>query len=224
MMTTVGSTSDAAAAVAALAAPAASGTPGANDAQDRFLKLLVTQLKNQDPLNPMDNSQITSQMAQISTVSGIDKLNATLQGMAASFSADQSLQATAMIGHSVLVPGTGLQLQNGTAQGGVSLPQAADSVVVSIVDGSGQVVHKVDLGAQAAGVLGFQWDGVTDSGANAAPGSYSFSIQAVQGSTKIDAVSLALGVVGGVTQGKDGVALKVNGMGSVPLSDVKQVM
>lgn len=223
-MSTVGTTTDAAAALAAQAAPAAAGASGTSDAQDRFLKLLVTQLKNQDPLNPMDNAQITSQMAQISTVSGIDKLNATLQSMAASFSADQSLQATAMIGRSVLAPGSALRLQNGAAQGGVSLPQAADKVVVSIVDGSGQVVHKVDLGAQAAGVLGFQWDGLTDSGANAAPGSYSFSIQAIQGSTKIDAVALALGLVSGVTQGKEGVMLKVNGMGSVALSDVKQVM
>ena len=223
MSTTIGNSTDAAS-LAAMTAPAAAVTPGANDAQDRFLKLLVTQLKNQDPLNPMDNAQITSQMAQISTVSGIDKLNATLQGMVTSFSANQSLQATAMIGHSVLVPGTALQLQNGTAQGGVSLPQAADKVVVSIVDGSGQVVHKVDLGAQVAGVLGFQWDGMTDSGAIAAPGSYSFSVQALQGSTKIDAAALALGVVSGVTQGAGGVALKVNGMGSVALSEVKQVM
>jgi flagellar basal-body rod modification protein FlgD len=186
--------------------------------------LLVTQLKNQDPLNPMDNSQITSQMAQISTLSGIDKLNTTLQSMAASFTANQSLQATGMIGHSVLVPGTGLQLQNGAAQAGVSLPQAADSVAVSIVDGSGQVVHKVDLGAQAAGVLSFQWDGLTDSGANAAPGSYTFSVQAVQGGTKINAVALASGLVSGVTQGANGAALKVNGIGQVALSDVKQVM
>jgi flagellar basal-body rod modification protein FlgD len=224
MTTTIGNSTDAAASLAAMTAPAAAKASGTNDAQDRFLKLLVTQLKNQDPLNPMDNAQITSQMAQISTVTGIDKLNATLQSMAASFSADQSLQATAMIGHSVLAPGMSLQLQNGTAQGGVNLPQAADKVVVSIVDSSGQVVHKVDLGAQAAGVLGFQWDGVTDSGANAAPGTYSFSIQAVQGSTKIDAVALALGSVIGVTQGTGGVALNVNGMGSVALSDVKQVM
>jgi flagellar basal-body rod modification protein FlgD len=223
-MSTIGTTTDAAATIAALSAPAASATSGTNDAQDRFLKLLVTQLKNQDPLNPMDNAQITSQMAQISTVSGIDKLNATLQSMAASFSADQSLQATAMIGRSVFVPGSALQLQNGTAQGGVDLPQAADSVVVSIVDGSGQVVHKVDLGAQAAGVLGFQWDGGTDSGASAAPGSYSFSVEAVQGGKKLDAAALVLGLVSGVTQGKDGVALKVNGLGSVALSNVKQVM
>jgi len=223
-MSTIGSTTEAASALAALTAPAASGASGANAAQDRFLTLLVTQLRNQDPLNPMDNAQITSQMAQISTVTGIDKLNATLQSMAASFSADQSLQATAMIGRSVLVPGSALQLQNGAAQGGIDLPQAADTVVVSIRDGSGQVVHKFDLGAQAAGVLGFQWDGATDSGASALPGSYSFSVEAVQGGKKFDATALALGLVSGVTQGKDGVALKVNGMGSVPLADLRQVM
>jgi len=224
MSTTIGSTTDTAATLAALNASGSAGTAGTDEAQDRFLKLLVTQLKNQDPLNPMDNAQITSQMAQISTVSGIDKLNATLQGMATSFSANQSLQATAMIGHSVLVPGNALQLQDGAAQGGVNLPQAADQVVVSILDGSGQVVHKVDLGAQAAGVLGFQWDGATDSGASAAPGSYTFSVNAVQGGNKIDAVALKFGLVGGVTQGKDGTMLKINGAGQVALSDVKQVM
>jgi flagellar basal-body rod modification protein FlgD len=223
-MTTVGSTTDSAAALAALAPAAASGASAANDAQDRFLTLLVTQLKNQDPLNPMDNAQITSQMAQISTVNGIEKLNATLQSMAASFSAGQSIQATSMIGHSVLAAGSTLQLANGAAPFGVDLAQAADSVVVTIRDGSGQVVHKVDLGAQAAGVLGFQWDGVTDSGANAAPGSYSFAVAAVQGGKPVGATALALGLVSGVTQGTNGTALKVNGMGSVALGDVKQVM
>ena len=224
MSTTISNATNQAAGVAAQTSQIAAVTPGADDAQDRFLKLLVTQLKNQDPLNPMDNAQITSQMAQISTVSGIDKLNATLQSMVASFGASQSVQATAMIGHSVMVPGTALQLQEGAAQGGVSLPKAADKVVVSIVDGSGQVVHKADLGAQEAGVIGFQWDGVTDSGASAAPGSYTFSVQATQGDARIDAVALRLGMVSGVAQGADGVALKVNGMGQVPLSDVRQVM
>lgn len=223
-MSTVGTATDAAATIAAPSAPAAAGKPGASEAQDRFLKLLVTQLKNQDPLNPMDNAEITSQMAQISTVSGIDTLNATLRELAAGLSASQSLQATAMIGRSVLARGSGLQLQNGTASGGVDLPQAADKVVVSIRDGSGLVLHKVDLGPQAAGVLGFQWDGVTDGGASAVPGSYSFAVEAVQGGNKIDATALALGLVSGVTQGKEGVALKLNGGGSVALSDVKQVM
>ena len=223
-MSTVATTTDASAALAALAAPAASAAPAAGDPQDKFLKLLVAQLKNQDPLNPMDNAQITSQMAQISTVSGIDRLNTTLQAMAASFSAGQSLQATTMIGRSVLAPGSALQLENGTASGGVDLPQAADKVVISIQDGSGRVLHTADLGAQKAGVVNFRWDGVVDSGAAAAPGSYSFTVNATQGGSKIAATALALGMVTSVKQGASGVSLNVNGVGTVVLSDVKQVM
>lgn len=219
----MGAVSSIAGAVAAKAVQSTLSATGSEGAEDRFLKLLVTQLKNQDPLNPMDNAEITSQMAQISTVSGIDKLNSTMQAMATAFSANQSLEATAMVGHRVLVPGSTLQLQNGAATGGLELLQAADRVSISIKDGSGQVVHRVDLGPQPAGVVSFQWDGVVDSGASAAPGSYSFAVEAAQGGKKIDATALALGLVGGVMQGKTGVLLNVNGMGAVALSDVKQV-
>src|SRR4030065_1785635 len=111
------------------------------ESEDRFLKLLVTQMKNQDPLNPLDNAQITSQMAQISTVSGIDKLNTTLQNMAASFAANQSLQVTNMIGHGVLVPGSTMQLADGKSIGGVDLPQAVDQVTITIREAQGAVVH-----------------------------------------------------------------------------------
>ena len=196
----------------------------ASDGQDRFLKLLVTQLKNQDPLNPMDNAQITSQMAQISTVSGIDQLNKTLQSMAASFNSAQSLQATSMIGHNVLAPGNVIVLQDGSAVGGVELAGAADAVTVSIRDASGKLLHKVELGAQYAGLLSFQWDGTTDGGANAVAGNYSFAVEATQGGKKIDTTALAVGQVGSVTTGKNGVMLNVIGMGAVALSDVRQVM
>lgn len=219
----MGAVSSIAGAVAAKAVQSTLSATGSEGAEDRFLKLLVTQLKNQDPLNPMDNAEITSQMAQISTVTGIDKLNSTMQEMATAFSANQSLQATAMVGHRVLVPGSTLQLQNGAAAGGLELLQAADRVSISIKDGSGQVVHTVDLGPQPAGVVSFQWDGVVDSGASAAPGSYSFAVEAAQGGKKIDATALALGLVAGVMQGKTGVLLNVNGMGAVALSDVKQI-
>lgn len=200
------------------------GTPATNDGQDRFLKLLVAQLKNQDPLSPMDNAQITSQMAQISTVSGIDKLNTTLQTMAASFNAGQSLQATSMIGHSVMAPGSAIQLEGGSAVGGIELAAAADAVTVSIRDASGQLLRRVNLGAQDSGVLSFQWDGTTDSGANAANGSYSFAIEAIQGGKKVEATALSAGLVAGVTTGKSGVTLNVNGIGTLALSDVKRVM
>ncbi|HRH12904.1 MAG TPA: flagellar hook assembly protein FlgD [Azonexus sp.] len=219
----MGAVSSIAGAVAAKAVQSTLSATGSEGAEDRFLKLLVTQLKNQDPLNPMDNAEITSQMAQISTVTGIDKLNSTMQEMATAFSANQSLQATAMVGHRVLVPGSTLQLQNGAAAGGLELLQAADRVSISIKDGSGQVVHTVDLGPQPAGVVSFQWDGVVDSGASAVPGNYSFAVEAAQGGKKIDATALALGLVAGVMQGKTGVLLNVNGMGAVALSDVKQI-
>ena len=224
-MSSVGSTTDAAAALAALAsAKDASATKAAEDPQSKFLKLLVAQLKNQDPLNPVDNAQMTSQMAQISTVTGIDQLNTTLQKMASSFTASQSLQAASMIGRNVLVPGSEVQLQDGVAQGGVSLEQAVDKLTVSIVDASAQVLHKVDLGPQVAGVVNFQWDGVTDSGSTAVPGSYSFKLEAVQGGNKIDALALTLGRVTGVTQGASGTMLNVSGKAPVAVSDVKQVM
>ncbi len=224
-MSTVGSTTDAAAALAALAsAKDAGATKAAEDPQSKFLKLLVAQLKNQDPLNPVDNAQMTSQMAQISTVAGIDQLNTTLQKMASNFTASQSLQAASMIGRNVLVPGSEVQLQDGVAQGGVSLAQPVDKLTVSIVDASAQVLHKVDLGPQTAGVVNFQWGGVTDNGTTAVPGSYSFKLEAVQGGNKIDALALTLGRVTGVTQGAGGTMLNVSGKAPVAVSDVKQVM
>jgi len=225
-MSSVASTSDASAALAALAAAKDSSATkaAADDPESKFLKLLVAQLKNQDPLNPVDNAQMTSQMAQISTVTGIDKLNSTLQSMATSFNASQSLQASSMIGRNVLVPGSDLQLQDGAAQGGVSLAQPVDKLTVSILGPSAQVLHKVDLGPQAAGVVNFQWDGVTDSGATAVPGGYSFKLEALQAGNKVDALALTLGRVTGVTQGASGTMLNVNGMAPVAVSDVKQVM
>ena len=209
-------------------APASAAAPSAtsvvDDPQDRFLKLLVTQMKNQDPLNPLDNAQVTSQMAQISTVSGIDKLNTTLQTMAASFTANQSLQATSMIGHGVLAPGSALTLQNGAAIAGVDLPQTVDRLTVTIRNSAGIAVHSVDMGPQPAGTVAFQWDGVTDSGAAAASGTYSFAVSAQQGGNAVNASTLSYGRVSGVSQGAQGVTLNVDGLGVVALSGVKQVM
>ena len=130
-MATVQSTSTATdpfAAINAAGKSATASTSAVADQQDRFLKLLVTQLKNQDPLNPMDNAQMTSQLAQMSTVSGIEKLNATLNSLVDSVGNSQSMQAADMIGKSVLVPGSQLALSNGVAYAGINLAAAADQV------------------------------------------------------------------------------------------------
>ena len=195
----------------------------AQESEDRFLKLLVTQMKNQDPLNPLDNAQVTSQMAQLSTVSGIEKLNAALQAMSSSFASSQSLQAAGMIGRSVLAPGSSLTLQDGFAAGGFELASSADKAVVSVKDAAGNVLHSMKLGAQKAGNVMFQWDGVTDSGGQAASGSYTFEVSAVQGGNKVDATLLALGRVGSVSLGASGVTLNTDVLGNVDVTTVKQI-
>jgi flagellar basal-body rod modification protein FlgD len=197
--------------------------PATDDLQDRFLKLLVTQMKNQDPLNPLDNAQVTSQLAQISTVNGIEKLNATIETMASSFNAGQSLQAANMIGKDVLVPGSMLQVAGGGGIFGVDLAQAADQVKVTIHDASGREIRTINLDAQAAGPLAFAWDGKTADGTQAADGAYSFSVSALRGDQKVDAQSLAFGSVQAVSQSGEGVRLNVGTLGTVGLTDIKQI-
>jgi len=191
--------------------------------EDRFLTLLVTQLKNQDPLNPMDNAEMTTQLAQISTVGGIDKLNTTLQSLLAAYGATQSMQATSLMGQGVLVPGHALNLQNGVAAGGVTLDGAADRVVVSIIDKSGVLRQELDLGAQPAGTVNFAWDGATANG-RAKDGAYTFKVAAVRGDANVTATPLAYGRVTAVSPSASGATLTVDGVGSVAMADVKQIV
>ena len=126
--------------------------------QDRFLKLLVAQLNNQDPLNPMDNAQMTTQMAQINTVSGIQQMNETLKSMADQYSAMQSMQGTSLIGRDALVTGNSLSYDGSTGRGAVALDTAATSVTVDIMGTNGAVLDSVNLGALGVGQHAFEWD------------------------------------------------------------------
>lgn len=214
----------AAALFASLNAASSASASAAASTQDRFLKLLVTQMKNQNPLNPMDNAQVTSQMAQLSTVTGIDKLNVTLQALSDSMVSNQSLQAATMIGHGVLVPGKGVDLSNGSAYGGVEMTQSADKVSIAIYDKGGALVRNIDLGAQAVGLVNWQWDGRDNSGIGVADGSYTFAVEAAQEGKKVDATALQFGMVHSVTQGKQGVALGVGQLDGIALSQVRQIL
>jgi len=195
-----------------------------SDQQVRFLKLLVTQLKNQDPLNPMDNAQMASQMAQMSQLQGIEKLNATMSSLAASLTGNQAVQAAALVGHAVMVPGSTMQLAGGQALGGVNLDQAVDSLKVTISDAAGQVVHTADLGAQPAGVVQINWDGMTDAGTAAAAGSYKFSVSATAQGAVAVADTLMVGAVYAVTADKSGTTLNLGALGNVSLAQVKQFL
>jgi flagellar basal-body rod modification protein FlgD len=209
---------DAASAAAAAADPAA--------ASDRFLTLLITQLQNQDPLNPMDNAQITTQLAQISTVSGINKLNDTLSALAASVAANQSLlagsQAASLLGRDVEVAGNALDL-SGTATGAFKLAGAADAVTITIKDAAGNTVRTIKSAAGVAGDQTFAWDGRTDAGAAAADGRYSFSVGASSNGTPVVADTLYYAHVLGVTPGAGGATLQLPGGTSVTLAQVVEI-
>ena len=194
------------------------------ESQDRFLKLLVTQMKNQDPLNPMDNAQVTSQMAQLSTVSGIDKLNSTLQALSSSMIASQSMQAASMIGHVVMVPGNKIELVNGQSVAALDLTQPADSVSVEITDASGNVVRNMNLGSQSTGNVAVQWDGLNNLGQPVADGSYKLSAKAVLGGVESSVGTMSYGLVNSVMQGTQGATLNVEKIGEVSLSSVKQIL
>jgi flagellar basal-body rod modification protein FlgD len=209
---------------AALNGTKSTTTSAATAAQDRFMTLLVTQLKNQDPLSPMDNAQMTSQMAQISTVSGIDKLNATLQALSASMTPNQTLQATSMIGHGALVAGNGVDMAAGLGVGGFSLTAPADSATVSIHDSSGALVNTLTLGAQPAGISKWQWNGTDSNGAALPSGSYTFTVNATQAGSTVAATSLQYGLVNSVTQGAAGATLSVGSLQNIALNQVQQIL
>ncbi len=200
-----------------------SGVNSMTDAQNRFLKLLTTQLKNQDPLNPMDNAQMTSQLAQISTVDGIEKLNATLQKLVSSSVDGEAMQAAALVGHQVMVAGSGLQLGDSGAVGGLMLDAAADQVTVTIKDPNGLVMRTLNLGDLDAGTHNFSWDGMTDASAQAVNGNYGISVAAKRGSETVTATALQLAAVGNINRSTQGVTLNLGSLGLVKLSDVKQI-
>lgn len=206
---------------------AATGTsPSKNSVenpQDRFLKLLVTQMKNQNPLNPLDNAEVTSQLAQISTVTGIDKLNDTLQKLLAGVEDSRVVEAANLIGHKALVPGDTLSLENNAALGGFELPQSVDKMSVTILDNSGIAVRTLELGAQPSGINTFIWDGMTSSGTNAVNGNYTFAVSAKQGDQEIKPSPLALGLVNSVSPGEHDAILDMGKLGLFGMSDIKQI-
>lgn len=191
------------------------------EGHDRFIKLLVAQLKNQDPMSPLDNAQFTTQLAQISTVQGIEKLNTVMAEMKDAFTNSQQLSAVGLVGKTAYVDGDGLVLAGGNASGAVALESAADAVTVSILDASGKVIRTVDLGSLPAGVQNFAWDGKNSAGTAVVAGNYSFRVVATHGGDAVNAQTLTAGRVAGVSTGSGGISLTIGGA-NYALTDVRQ--
>lgn len=129
-------------------------------------------------MKPLDNAEVTSQIAQISTVTGIEKLNTTLQSLVTDSNSRRAVDAATMIGREVLVPGSIMKLENGEGLAGVELTEGADKVTVTIKDSVGVKVREIDLGAQPAGINPIIWNGEAESGTVAANGNYKFTVSA----------------------------------------------
>jgi flagellar basal-body rod modification protein FlgD len=220
--------------MAAMNAKKPASTDSVSADTDKFMTLLVTQLQNQDPLNPMDNAQMTSQLAQLQTVTGVNKLNTTLESLKSSYQSSEAMQATNLIGHGVLVAGSGVTLASGKAVLGVELGSDADNLKVVISDAKGNEVETMDLGAQKAGVLPLAWNGVPDptkldsSGkpVTLADGNYTFKVVATRGGANLtDAKGLSFDSVASVTTNNtDGVKVNLSGKGTLTLADIKEVL
>jgi len=199
--------------------PASSATADATMTSDRFLQLLVAQMKNQDPLNPMDNAQVTSQMAQINTVTGIDKLNSTVAGLSAQFMQMQAMQGASLVGHDVIVPGNKLDVDATTAvgQGGFEIQTPADAVKVEILAPSGAVVQTLNLGAQGAGMHSFDWPAGTATDSSG----LTFRVTATTGGVAIASTALMRDRVDAVTTNGNSFNLELEKSGSTPYASVK---
>lgn len=198
----------------------ASNATSAKEASERFLKLLVTQLKNQDPLNPVDNAQMTSQMAQISTVSGIEKLNSTVEGLNGQFVQMQMMQGASLVGKDVILKGDKLSVRNGVAEGMFEIGSAADRVTAEVLSPAGLVVDTLNLGAQASGRHTFRWPA---GGANAEQAGYRFRIVANSGATTLSSTALMRDQVDAVNTSGSTLTLELTRSGKVAYSQIQAV-
>ena len=191
-------------------------------AQDRFLKLLVAQLNNQDPMNPLDNAQMTSQIAQINTVTGIQQLNDTVKGLAGQFAAQQLMQGSAMVGRKVLVEGNSLALDGETnkATGAFDLAGSAASVKVQVLDPTGKEVGTVDMGALPAGRYNFAWNASQYQGDSA----LRFKVLAANGEAAVGSTPLSVDSIVAVSMDNGSLQMQLSRGGMTTQSGIKAIL
>jgi len=242
--TTTSTTAAANSSSASAAGSAASIAKANEDASDRFLKLLMTQIQNQDPLNPMDNAQMTTQMAQINTVAGIEKLNdsmtkmvaglakldtsasltglqtalqGSLQGLATQMRQSQALQGAALVGREVWTGGDSLPVRDGVARGSFDLKGPADAVTVDVLAPSGHVLQRIDLGSRASGRVEFGWtlpEGQSAEGLK-------YRVSATSGAANVSADLYNSDVVSAVSTTPSGLMLQLSRGGPTPLDRIR---
>jgi len=205
--------------------------------QTAFLELMIAQLNNQDPLSPKENGEFIAQLAQFSSVEGLERLNNNFDNFATSFTSNQALQASSLVGRSVTVPSeTGVTDMNGVISGVIEVPESTGNVTMQILDDKGALVDEINLGAQPAQDMVFRWNGaqlelngqllesyIPASGEALPPGKYTIRASASQGAEQIGLATSVSANVNSVTLGNGGaITLNLAGIGPVSIEDVKQ--
>ncbi len=204
---------------------ASSGASGLAS-ESTFYNLLVTQLTNQDPLNPLSNQELSSQLAQFSVANGVQAIQGSLSSLMDQINQNQGLQAASLIGKSVTTSGNQLTLSGGSADGAYNLGSAASAVDVLVQNSAGQTLAVLPQGAQSSGMQTFSWNGESANGSALPPGNYRFSVRAVDANgDAVTATPYMFGVVNGVTLGSSGPTLQLQGQqGWVPFSSVQNII
>jgi flagellar basal-body rod modification protein FlgD len=192
--------------------------------KNEFLKLLVTQLNNQNPLEPQSNGEFIAQLAQFSTVEGVEKLNSSMSSLVSGYQSSQALQASSLVGRKVIVPTDRALVDTSQSfKASLVLPTSSSNVYVNVYDKSGAAVSRINLGEQQAGNVSFIWDGKDASGNLLPPGNYRFEAQASYNGESKGLYTMLPANVDSVTLGGSELTLNLAGLGSVPLSQVQVI-
>ncbi|MBL3557102.1 MULTISPECIES: flagellar hook assembly protein FlgD [Marinobacter] len=193
--------------------------------KNEFMELMIAQLKNQNPLEPQDNGEFISQLAQFSSLEEMQGLSGSVDDVANQFRSTQALQASAMVGRTVLAPSSiGILGADGEISGNVEVPASTSGLRISIENQAGERVRQIDMGSQQAGVTGFSWDGKDGNGNSLPPGPYKVVAEASYPDGPEQLSTMMSANVDSVSLGKGGnITLNLAGMGSIALSDVEQI-
>lgn len=192
--------------------------------QADFLKLMTAQMKNQDPFNPVDNTQMVAQMAQFSSLAGITEMSSTLKAIADKLGGTSVADAVSYVGRTVLTEGdVAYGLASGGLAGAIELGAEATDVNVSITDASGRVLKTMSLGKQPAGTLTYEWDGIAADGTAAGAGPFTVAVLASNNGANVPATGLVWAPVQSVSTTSGQAVLTLPGIGEVPVSAVRQI-
>ncbi len=203
--------------------------------QEEFMKLMLTQMNNQDPFKPMEDGEFLTQMAQFSAVSGLKDIKDSFASLSDTLKSSHALQASSMVGRKVLIPGNVAKLApQGEISGAVELPASSSNLKIHIMDSQGQEVKTLDMGSQSKGLVNFKWDGMKQSldqegelvnDGRAIAGNYSIKAEIVAEGKQQSVKTLVMDSVESVSLGANaqGMTLNLANGDATVMSSVKQI-